>query len=182
MINLVVYNLSSRVLCIDFLGNSQWNEISKLMILGSERYSISSYISNSSLKSYYRTWYCTWPYTRWLLMILSTTNNTSSYLSLSMSIWSLGCSWNGFRREMWMTLCRWIRLGVSISYTCEPTFHLTMKGPMYFEVSIWLFPNSIVRFRWSTSTLLLGLYARVLSKLNLLHLLLICLRVLWILL
>ena len=79
-----------------------------------------------------------------------------------------------------MTLCRRIRSGVSTSYACEPIFRLTVKGPMYFDVSVRLFPDLIVKFRRSTNTLSLGLYDRALSKLNPLFLLLICLRVLWI--
>ena len=77
-----------------------------------------------------------------------------------------------------MTLCRRIRLGVSTSYVYELTFHLTVKGLMYFEVSIRLFPDLIVTFYQSTSTLSLGLYDHAMSKLNPLCLLLICLRVL----
>ena len=77
-----------------------------------------------------------------------------------------------------MTLYRQIRLEVSTLYTCELTFHLTVKGPMDFEVSIWLFPDLIVRFHRSTSTLSPGLYNCTLSKLNPLHMSLICLNVL----
>ena len=81
-----------------------------------------------------------------------------------------------------MTLCKRIRSGVSTSYACEPTFRLTVKGPMHFEVSVQLFPDLIVKLRRSTSTLSPGLYDRTLSKLSPLCLSLICLRVLWILL
>jgi len=45
-----------------------------------------------------------------------------------------------------MTLCRWIRSGVSTSYAYELTFRLTMKKLMYFEVSIRLFLDLRVRF------------------------------------
>ena len=180
--NLVVYNLFLRILCTGFLANSQWNEITKLITSGSERYSIGLYISNSSSKFCQCTRYCIWPHTRWLLMIFSTTKNSSSCLSSSISICLSGHSRIGFRRGMWMTLFRLIRSRVSTSYTCELTFRLTIKGLMYFEVSIWFFPDLIVRFRQSTSTLSLGLYDCALSKLNSLRLSLICLRVLWMLL
>ena len=79
-----------------------------------------------------------------------------------------------------MTLCRQIRSGVSTSYVCELTFCLTVKGLMYFEVSVRLFPNLIVKLHRSTNTLSPGLYDHALSKLSPLHLSLICLRVLWI--
>ena len=78
-----------------------------------------------------------------------------------------------------MTLYRRIRSGVSTSYACEPTFRLTVKGPMYFKVSVRLFPDLIVKLRRSTNTLSPGLYDRALSKLSPLHLSLIYLRVLW---
>ena len=78
-----------------------------------------------------------------------------------------------------MTLCRRIRSGVSTSYVYELTFHLTVKGPMYFDVSVRLFLDLIVKLHRSTSTLSLRLYNCTLSKLSLLRLSLICLRVLW---
>jgi len=112
-------------------------------------------------------------------MIFFSIKNSSSISSSWISIWSSGCSRNGLRREVWITLYRQIRSGVSISYLCKPTFRLTVKGPMYFKVSVRLFPNLIVKLRRSTSTLSPRLYDRTLSKLNLLHLSLICLRVLW---
>ena len=77
-----------------------------------------------------------------------------------------------------MTLYRRIQSGVSTSYACEPTFHLPVKELIYFEVSIQLFPDLIVKLRRTTSTLSPGLYDRALSKLSPLYLSLMCLRVL----
>ena len=145
----------------------------------SERCSIGSHMSNSSLKPCQRTQYYTWPHTRQLLMIFSTTKNSSSVSSSSMSIWSSGCSRNGLRRKVWITLCRRIQSGVSTSYACDLTFCLSVKGPMYSEVSVRLFPDLIVKLHRSTNTLSLGLYDRALSKLSLLYLSLIYVRVLW---
>jgi len=77
-----------------------------------------------------------------------------------------------------MTLYKQIQLGDSTLYIYKPTFHLTVKGPIYFEVSVLLFLDLIVKFLRSTSTLLSGLYNHALSKVYLLRLLLTYLKVL----
>ena len=148
------------------------------MILRFKGCLISSYISDSSIKPCQYTQYCTWPCTQWLFIIFSTINKNLFCLSSSIAIWPLGHSWDGLRREVWITLYRPIQLGVCTLYICEPTFHLTMKRLIYFEVSIRLFPKLIVRFCRSTSTLLPELYDRALYKLTLLCLSFIYLRVL----